>query len=64
MSSAPTPEGLGSVPGAVLAIGGAESSGAMVADTMQLVADNVQSLIIADCGHWVAEQRPRSCWPP
>jgi len=42
----------------VLAIGGAESSGAMVADTMQLVADNVQSLVIADCGHWVAEQAP------
>jgi pimeloyl-ACP methyl ester carboxylesterase len=42
----------------VLAVGGAESSGAMVADTMQLVADNVQSLVIADCGHWVAEQAP------
>jgi pimeloyl-ACP methyl ester carboxylesterase len=25
---------------------------------MQLVADNVQSLVIADCGHWVAEQAP------
>jgi pimeloyl-ACP methyl ester carboxylesterase len=43
----------------VLAIGGAESSGAMVADTMQLVADDVQSLVLPDCGHWVAEQAPQ-----
>jgi pimeloyl-ACP methyl ester carboxylesterase len=42
----------------VLAIGGAESSGAMVADTMQLVADDVQRLVIPGCGHWVAEQAP------
>jgi pimeloyl-ACP methyl ester carboxylesterase len=43
----------------VLAIGGAESSGAMVADTMRLVADDVQSLVLPDCGHWVAEQAPQ-----
>jgi pimeloyl-ACP methyl ester carboxylesterase len=43
----------------VLAIGGAESSGAMVADTMHQVADNVQSLVIPGCGHWVAEQAPQ-----
>ena len=42
----------------VLAIGGAESSGAMVGDTMQLVADDVQTLIIPGTGHWVAEQAP------
>jgi pimeloyl-ACP methyl ester carboxylesterase len=42
----------------VLAIGGAESSGAMVADTMQLVADDVQTLVIPGIGHWVAEQAP------
>jgi pimeloyl-ACP methyl ester carboxylesterase len=42
----------------VLAIGGGESSGAMVADTMQLVADDVQGLVIPGCGHWVAEQAP------
>jgi pimeloyl-ACP methyl ester carboxylesterase len=42
----------------VLAVGGAESSGAMVADTMQLVAGDVQTLVIPDCGHWVAEQAP------
>jgi len=42
----------------LLAIGGAESSGAMVGDTMQLVADDVQTLIIPGIGHWVAEQAP------
>jgi pimeloyl-ACP methyl ester carboxylesterase len=42
----------------VLAMGGAESSGGMVADTMKLVADDVQSLVIPDCGHWLAEQAP------
>jgi pimeloyl-ACP methyl ester carboxylesterase len=42
----------------ILAIGGGESSGDMVADTMQLVADDVQRLVIPGCGHWVAEQAP------
>ncbi|HET9005940.1 MAG TPA: alpha/beta hydrolase, partial [Actinomycetes bacterium] len=42
----------------VLAIGGAESSGDMVADTMRLVADDVQTVVLAGSGHWVAEQAP------
>ena len=42
----------------VLAIGGAESSGDTVGATMQLVADDVQTLVVPDCGHWVAEQAP------
>jgi pimeloyl-ACP methyl ester carboxylesterase len=42
----------------VLAIGGGESSGAMVADTMQLVADDVQGIVLPGSGHWVAEQAP------
>ena len=46
------------LPMPVLAIGGAESSGAMVGDLMQLVADDVQTLVLPDCGHWVAEQAP------
>jgi pimeloyl-ACP methyl ester carboxylesterase len=46
------------LPMPVLAIGGAESSGDMVADTMQLVADDVQRLVIPGSGHWVAEQAP------
>jgi pimeloyl-ACP methyl ester carboxylesterase len=48
----------------VLAIGGAESSGAMVADTMELVADDVQTLVIPGCGHWVAEQAPEELLAP
>jgi pimeloyl-ACP methyl ester carboxylesterase len=42
----------------VLAIGGAESSGEIVRDTMRLVANDVEGLVIPDCGHWVAEQAP------
>jgi pimeloyl-ACP methyl ester carboxylesterase len=42
----------------VLAIGGAESSGAGVGNTMKLVADDVQGLVIPGCAHWVAEQAP------
>jgi pimeloyl-ACP methyl ester carboxylesterase len=42
----------------VLAIGGAESSGEMPAETMKLTADEVQSLVIPDTGHWLAEQAP------
>jgi pimeloyl-ACP methyl ester carboxylesterase len=42
----------------VLAIGGAESSGESVGNTMRLAADDVQSLVIPGCGHWVAEQAP------
>ena len=41
----------------VLAIGGAESSGEMVADTMKLTADDVQGLVVPG-GHWLAEQAP------
>jgi pimeloyl-ACP methyl ester carboxylesterase len=46
------------LPMPVLAIGGAESSGTMVEDAMRLVADEVQGLVIPDCGHWLAEQAP------
>jgi pimeloyl-ACP methyl ester carboxylesterase len=42
----------------VLAIGGAESSGEGPGSTMKLVADDVQTLVIPSCGHWVAEQAP------
>jgi pimeloyl-ACP methyl ester carboxylesterase len=43
----------------VLAIGGAESSGEGPANTMMLVADDVQTVVIPGCGHWVAEQAPQ-----
>jgi pimeloyl-ACP methyl ester carboxylesterase len=42
----------------VLAMGGAESSGTMAADTMNLVADDVETLVIPGVGHWLAEQAP------
>ena len=42
----------------VLAIGGAESGGEGPAATMKLVADDVQALVIPNCGHWLAEQAP------
>jgi len=42
----------------VLAIGGAESSGEGVGNTMKLAADDVQTLVIPGCAHWVAEQAP------
>jgi pimeloyl-ACP methyl ester carboxylesterase len=42
----------------VLAIGGAESTGEGVGNTMELAADDVQTLVIPGCGHWVAEQAP------
>jgi pimeloyl-ACP methyl ester carboxylesterase len=42
----------------VLAIGGAESYGEGVGNTMKLVADDVRTAVLPDCGHWVAEQAP------
>jgi pimeloyl-ACP methyl ester carboxylesterase len=42
----------------VLGIGGEQSSGTMAADTMKLTADDVQTLVIPDIGHWLAEQAP------
>ncbi|MCX5065345.1 alpha/beta hydrolase [Micromonospora lupini] len=42
----------------VLAVGGARYTGAAAAATMRLVADDVTEVIIDDCGHYVAEERP------
>jgi pimeloyl-ACP methyl ester carboxylesterase len=42
----------------VLAIGGAQGLGELVGKTMALVADDLQTLVIPDTGHWVAEQAP------
>jgi pimeloyl-ACP methyl ester carboxylesterase len=42
----------------VLAIGGAESTGEGVGNTMKLTADDVQTVTLTGCGHWVAEQAP------
>ena len=42
----------------VLPMGGAESSGAMVEETMKLTADDVQGIVFPGIGHWLAEQAP------
>ncbi len=42
----------------VLAIGGAESSGEGVGNTMKPAADDAQTVVLAGSGHWVAEQAP------
>jgi pimeloyl-ACP methyl ester carboxylesterase len=42
----------------VLAIGGGESAGEGPANAMKLAADDVQTVVIPGCGHWVAEQAP------
>lgn len=44
----------------VLAIGGEESSGEGVAQTMKLVADDVQGVVLPGAAHWVAEQAPEA----
>ena len=42
----------------ILAIGGAYSLGDQVAATMKLAADDVQTLVVPGCAHWVAEETP------
>ena len=43
----------------VLAIGGAESGKTGPGDAMALAADNVQTVVLPDCGHFVAEEAPQ-----
>src|ERR1700736_3608466 len=59
-----TPSGIASSPDRkltipVLAIGGAFSLGEEVGVCMCRLAENVDSDIAADCGHWIAEERPQ-----
>jgi len=42
----------------VLAIGGEQSGGEGPGNTMKLVADDVQTVVLPGAGHWVAEQAP------
>ena len=44
----------------VLAIGGAESAGASVGQSMQFVADDVRTVVLPGAGHWIAEQAPEA----
>ena len=42
----------------VLAIGGESSYGEHVGEVMNLVADDVETVVIPGTGHWVAEEAP------
>jgi pimeloyl-ACP methyl ester carboxylesterase len=42
----------------ILAIGGAESWGEEAGNGIKPAADDVQTVVIPDTGHWVAEQAP------
>ena len=42
----------------VLGIGGQYSLGDQVANTMKLAADDVETLVVPGCAHWVAEEAP------
>ncbi|MRG58999.1 alpha/beta fold hydrolase [Agromyces sp. CFH 90414] len=44
----------------VLAIGGAQSWGAHVAEGMEPTASDVQAAVVEGAGHWVAEQAPEA----
>jgi pimeloyl-ACP methyl ester carboxylesterase len=44
----------------VLGIGGALSGREMAAEAMKLVADDVQTVVLPDSGHWVAEEAPEA----
>jgi pimeloyl-ACP methyl ester carboxylesterase len=46
------------LPMPVLGIGGGHSLAEQVAATMKLAADDVQTLVIPGCAHWVAEETP------
>jgi len=44
----------------VLGIGGQYSLGDQVAGTMKLAADDVQTLVVPGCAHWVPEEAPEA----
>ncbi|MFE7315997.1 alpha/beta fold hydrolase [Streptomyces sp. NPDC057555] len=44
----------------VLTLAGAQCTGELVGDTMRLAADDVESLILPDCGHYPAEEAPEA----
>ena len=44
----------------VLAFGGEATFGPMIGAVMRCVADNVEEVIIPDCGHWITEEQPQA----
>ncbi len=47
------------LPMPVLAMGGAVSNGPIMLAEFQVVASNVRGIVIDDCGHWIADERPQ-----
>ena len=41
-----------------MALGGAKGLGELVLPMVKMVAENVEGGVIADCGHFVPEERP------
>jgi pimeloyl-ACP methyl ester carboxylesterase len=44
----------------VLALGGEATFGPMIGPLIRCVADNVEHVIIPDCGHWITEEQPQA----
>jgi pimeloyl-ACP methyl ester carboxylesterase len=44
----------------VFAFGGEATFGPMIGVVMRCVADNVEDVIIPDCGHWITEEQPQA----
>jgi pimeloyl-ACP methyl ester carboxylesterase len=44
----------------VLALGGEATFGPMIGSVIHCVADNVEEVIIPDCGHWITEEQPQA----
>jgi pimeloyl-ACP methyl ester carboxylesterase len=42
----------------VLTVGGKASFGGMLAPQIRPLVDNMRSVMIEDCGHYLAEERP------
>ncbi|HWE25901.1 MAG TPA: alpha/beta hydrolase [Myxococcales bacterium] len=47
------------LPFPVLSIGGEKANGAALAEQTKLIATEVASVIIPNCGHWLMEERPQ-----
>jgi pimeloyl-ACP methyl ester carboxylesterase len=44
----------------VLALGGEATFGPMIGTVLRSVADDVEHVIIPDCGHWITEEQPQA----
>jgi pimeloyl-ACP methyl ester carboxylesterase len=44
----------------VLAFGGEATFGPLIGTVIRCVADNVEDVIIPDCGHWITEEQPQA----